>query len=276
MLGIILAMFMAMAYQSGHDCWFWGTSAARDGLTAVPVAAGELNFPVGGGAPGVGTQVYPKGNAIIRGVLCITEAIANLTEYRWHKTTDPNWTLDQFHKADQTADWVFDTLFGHCNYPIQKGDTLILEAANGNNAQGDWFAAFVDALGQARISGSPFGPIPANAQWVDFDSDTNSVADTITRTAIQPDDYNLERDATYTVWAGRCQMATGVFARLVSLTSDDRPMIPVSDTEICGGPVYWAPYGLKFTGLQGLYAEVLSAGAEASLFSLLISKDGGK
>lgn len=264
-----------MAYQSGHDCFFFGTSAARNGLTAVPVAAGETNFPVGGGAPGVGTQVYPKADALITGVVCVSEGIANLAEYRWHKTTDPNWVLDQFHKVDQTGDWVFENIFGHTTYPIFKGDTIVLEADNGNNAQGDWFAVAVDGTnsGNIRIMGQPPGPVPKGAQWVDFDSDTNSVADTVTRTAIQPDNYNLERDATYTVWAGRVSGATSVFSRLVSLTSDDRPLLINTDTEICGGPVFWKPYGLKFTGLQGLYADVLSAGAEAHVFSLLISKD---
>lgn len=262
-----------MAYESGHDSVFYGTSAARNGLQPVPVSAGEQNFPIGGGAAGVGTQVFPKADCTIIGVAAIDEAIANLAEYRWHKITDPNWTLDQFHKADQTADWDFDKIFGHCNYPVKKGDTIVLEADNGNNAQGDWFAMAFAMNDKARISGHPPGKIPKNATWVDFDSDTNSVADTVTRTAIQPDNYNLERDATYTVWAARCQMATGVFARLVSLSSDDRPMIPVCDTEICGAPVFYEPFGLKFTGLQGLYADVLSAGAEASLFSLLISKD---
>lgn len=262
-----------MAYESGHDCFFYGTSAARDGLTAVPVAAGEQNFPVGGGAAGVGTQIFPKTDARIRGVVCNTEGVANLAEYRWHKTTDPNWTLDQFHKTDQTGDWVFENVFGHCNYPIYKGDTIVLEADNGNNAQGDWFAAFVDANGGARLSGQPFGPVPEGYQWVDFDSDTNSVADTVTRTALQPDNYNLKRDKTYTVIGARVNMATGVFARLVSLTSDDRPLIINSDSEVCGGPVFWAPFGLKFQGLQGLWADVLSAGAEASVFSILMKED---
>lgn len=266
-----------MAYESGHDCAFFGTSAARNGLTAVPIAAGETNFSIGGGAPGVGTQLFPKQKSAVIGVVAIDEAIANLAEYRWHKITDPNWSLDQFHKADQTGDWVFDAVFGHCYYPVDRTDTIILEADNGNNAQGDWFAMCFDAMdkGDVKISGQPLGRIPKKAQWIDFDSDTNSVADTVTRTAIQPDNFNYEREATYTVWGGRMSQGTGsgMFGRLVSLSSDDRPLIINSDTEVCGGPVFWGPYGLKFSGLQGLYMDVLSDAAAATVVSLLISKD---
>lgn len=260
-----------MAYESGHDCFFYGTSAARNGLTAVPVAAGELNFPCGGGAPGTGTQIYPKADAIITGVVCVSEGIANLAEYRWHKTSDPNYTLDQFHKVDQTGDWVFENIFGHTNYPIFKGDTIVLDADNGNNAQGDWFAVAVQGANNALIHGQPPGPMP-KGQWVDFDTDANSVADTVTRVSLSPDSYNLNRDKDYVVYGGRLNMATGVFARLVSLTSDDRPLLINSDTEICGGYTWWAPFGLKFSGLQGLYADLLSAGAEAGVFSLYIAE----
>lgn len=260
-----------MGYKSGHDCIMWGSSAARDGLTACVIAAGETWWPANG-APAVGTQVFPKQDAAIIRAGWISEAVANADEYRWHTTDDPNWIRTSFFKADQTADWEYEKVMMPVNYYIKKGQAIALEIDNDANAQGEWLMMNIANKPDNEIKGVPWDGIPKSARWVDFDSAANSVADTVTRIGLTPVNFSFDREGVYRVYGVRAQSATGVLWRLVALDSDDRPGGPMCDTEICGASVFFKPFALEFNGLQGLWADILSAGAEASTWSILIDR----
>lgn len=264
-----------MTYQSGHDTILFGTSAARNGFTAVPVAAGFNEWPANG-APGTGTLVFNKQPCRITRAGVITEAIANIIAgadgWRIHTTNDPDWQSIAAFVQDQTAAWRVDNVLAPMDYPFAQGESLTMEIDNNNNAQGDWGIVCLDMNGQAKVHGAPPGNIPKDAQWVEFDSATNSVADTVTRTGLTPVSWVADRDAVYRVYAARVQAATGVAFRLVSLSSEDRPGGPISDTMIAGDAVYYTPFAVEVNGLQGFWGDILSAGAEASVWHLLIAR----
>lgn len=265
-----------MAYKSGHDTILFGTSAARNGLTEVPVAAGFTEWPANGAA-GVGTQVFAKEDCKITRAGLMTEAIANIIAgadgYRWHKTTDADWNRSEGFMTDQTVDWQVEGLMAAVTYPLLKGEALVVEVDNNNNAQGDWPIFNVDVGSKgARVHAGPFPGIPDNARWHKFDSANNSVADTVTRIGLTPVSFNLNREAVYRVYGARVQSASGLAFRLVALDSDDRPGGPMCDTMVIGKAVYFAPFGVEVNGLQGFWGDILSFGAEASNWDLLIAR----
>jgi len=261
-----------MAYESGHDSFFMGTTAQRNGLTPLLLAAGENNFP-GNGAPGVGNQVFPKNDCEVIGAFVISEAIANCDEYRFHTTNDPDWHRTMFNKADQTANWIWDSLVAKIRYKLMKGEAFQCELDNDNAAQLEIATFMIANKGDCDIAGQPFGAPPPGSFWAMVTGDTPTVGDTVTRSGLTFTNYTLDRTKTYKVYGARFWSADLYAYRLVTFISDDKPAGVGCDTEICGGPTYWKPFGLRFTGLQGLQADFVSEGADTVIGALLIAEE---
>lgn len=256
-----------MAYNSGHDTFFMGTTAARNGLTALTAAAGETNFTTQTN----GTVVVAKGDQSIIGAFLISEAVANIIAggvgWRWHNTTDPSWNHDIFHFADQTGDWSFERLVAMTNYPFK---TLTCEVSNNNNAQLEVATFLVAGKPGIEVSGQPFGIAPKGCRWAEVTAATATTADTVTRSQLNFTDYPLDPEKRYRVFAANMWAADLYAYRLVSMDSDDKPGGPGADTQILGGPTYWKPFGCEFSGLQGLWADFISEGADTVNGSVLI------
>jgi len=254
-------------YQSGHDTFFMGTTAQRNGLTLLNITAGENNFPSNGT-----NQVFAKDDCRVIGAHVITEAIANCDEYRWHTMNDADWNRVMFFKADQTADWNFPALVSKVNYAWKKGEAFQCELDNDNAAQLEILCVNVAVKEGADLAGEPFGVPPQGAFWTMVTAATATVADTVTRSALTFTNYSLDREKRYRVLGARFWSADLYSFRLISLDSDDAPGGPGCDTEICGSPTYWKPFGCEFSGLQGLFADFVSEGADTVIGAVLIQE----
>lgn len=254
-------------YQSGHDTLFMGTTAQRNGLTLLNVSAGEQNWPSNGT-----NQIFAKDNCNVIGAFVISEAIANCDEYRWHTMNDADWNRTMFHKADQTADWMFHSLVAKVNYAWAKGEAFQCELDNDNAAQLEIATFLIGTKGGVDVAGEPFGVPPQGSFWAMVTAASATVADTVTRSALTFTNYSLDREKRYRVLGARMWGADLYAFRLITQDSDDAPGGPGCDTEILGGAVYWKPFGCEFSGLQGLWADFVSEGADTVIGAVLIQE----
>lgn len=254
-------------YQSGHDTLFMGTTAARNGLTALNVAAGETNWPSNAAA-----NIWAKDDCKVIGTFVISEAIANCDEYRWHTSNDADWNRTMFNKADQTADWNFSSLVAKTSYSWKKGEQFNVELDNDNNAQLEILTTMVAVKPECDFGGEPFGVPPPGTFWAMVTGATATVADTVTRSALNFTNYALDREKRYRVYGARFWSADLYAFRLITVDSDDAPGGPGCDTEIAGGPIFWKPFGCEFSGLNGLWADFVSEGADTVIGAVLIGE----
>lgn len=260
---------------SGHDYVVFADSAAKAALTAVPIALGDVTYPANG-IPGVGTLVYPKEDCEIIGMTAISEAIANLDEYRMHVTRDPDWNRTSFNKRDQTGNLEFEQLIAPLKYQFIKGDSLTVELDNDTNAELNSVGIFIDKNGGGEISGRPFGPLPDKCHLVQVSATITNVVDQWGEGPLTFVNFNLDREKNYRVLGGKMFSVTGHHWRMVALggvDKDNKPGGPMSDTETCGSMIYWKPYGIEFSGLQGLNLQTLASATDSAQLGVLIIQE---
>lgn len=262
-----------MATGSGHDYIVFGDSVAvAAGLGAKPLAAGDNTYPSGA----TRILVFPKEDCSIIGMLAISEAIANLEEYRMHVTRDPDWNRTGFNKRDQTGILDWEQLMAFLNYQYIKGDSLTVELDNDNNAEFNSIGICIAKIAGAKVAGAPFGPTPPKTHWVSVTAGVTCIADTWVEGAVTFENFNLDREKSYRVLAAKWRGDTLHHFRLIALGGpdrDNRPGGPGSDSEIAGSTVFWAPYGIEFTGLQGLNAEFLATAADSAQGGVMLIQE---
>lgn len=102
-------------------------AAARNGLDGVAVAGGEDKYKHSG------DDLYTIGEGRIELATCVTAAIANFDEFRFHRTLESNWVHSRMFARDQTGAVDRHNLM-FLNHPFANGDILRAEADNGKCA----------------------------------------------------------------------------------------------------------------------------------------------
>jgi hypothetical protein len=244
-------------------------SVARNGLAGIAVAGGEDKYKVSG------DDLYTIGDGRVELASCVTAAIANLDEWRFHRTLDANWNHSRMFARDQTGAVDRHNLM-FTGYPFFNGDILRAEADNGNNAQ-------IESVGLALVYGdspqlslSP-PPIPRGAFWMQGAGGTAAVANTWVKSSMTWS-ATLNYNQLYRVLGMVAYSATGYWARLYykgsSPAKDWRPGCPMGDTAILSLPLY-GDFG-SFRGDQPPDVQVLCSGTDAAQYiDLLVLPLGG-
>lgn len=262
------------------DLIFMGSSADRSAAdVALPIAAGELQV-TGNGAPGTGTQWYPKANGAILGAFVRSETAA-MVECWFNKTTDPNRNKVR-HMAIQT-DPVGSQSINYLNYPIEIGSSIQAAGENAGNV--------LDVLGlYVAKRGGEYAPIPFSSQVlpagaipVRATSTFTHVADTVAEGTIVFDDFTPLRDVVYQIIGLSADSATGCGTRLRFLegtNKDDTPGVPCADTSTALEYAYYMGDFGSFKGQTPPRCQTIAVGADAvtNLFMILLPQgtQGGR
>ena len=252
------------------DTIVYHTSAARNGLTAVAIAAGETAYPANGVA-GTGTLVYVKEDGWVFAVGTETAAAANVAASRFHSTTDPDWLYwTQSPVTAQNATGSgFRARMMNCAYGVRKGEQVTAEVNNGNNAQ-------VDSVGVCIAKGSkppyysdiPPANLPPGVMLVYATTAHTNVANTWTEGPLTFTNYNLDRNKKYRIWGAAVDGATLYWARFAALDGEYRghyPGLPGADTAAGAiRPFVWSDDFPTFSGLNGMNVQLLSSGADTA------------
>jgi len=211
------------------DLIFMGSSADRSAAdVAIPIAAGETQV-TGNGAPGTGTQWYPKTDGAIVAAFVNSETAA-MVECRFHKTSDINYNklLTKHLQTDVLRTQILNKL----NYPIKVGDAI---EASGENAGAvmDLLGLYVSKGTAETITTEVPATLPAGAMIVRATSTFTHVADSVAEGTIVFDDFVPIRDKVYKIIGMAADSATGLGTRLRFLEGpnvNDCPGVPTADT----------------------------------------------
>jgi len=253
------------------DLVAFSESAARNGMAGITPAAGEQYYDFSG------DDLYIDEDRECFLACAVTEAIANLAEWRFHAKGDPNWNRSKGHMKDQTGA-VDLHLLAYLNQMFPKGSTINVEADNGNNAQLDTVLMFLAKRGQVPAVCGPVphaGMLPPNTDLVQIVGATTVTADTWSNCPLTFTNYTFNRDSMYeilgmmlhgeTMHAGRLRFKKG------SPNVDDHPGVPGGDTKLLNH-MFYGPFG-RFKGSNPPDLEALcSAGDTAQEGTLLIRK----
>lgn len=216
------------------DAVAFASSAARNGLVAVPVNSGEDHYSYST------NDLYPLADGGILAVVVITEAIANCAEWRLHRKKDPNWNRAEGFMRDQTGAPDLNNLILF-NDPITMGDTLTAEVDNGNNAQLETVLVLLYKATVPRITLAPPEMLPPKTTLVHVSGAQTLVADVWTNAALTFTDYNLDRDKRYKILGAMFHSATGHAWRLSykeGPNKEDHPGFVCGDTTIVNFMLY--------------------------------------
>lgn len=238
-------------------------SVARNGLDGI--AAIETDTLVT-----TGDDLEMDANGVVAWATLVTAAIANVVDWRFHRTLDPNWFRSNVFVRDQTGAIDYGKL-GFAGYPFSEGDVLNAEADNGNNAQVE---ALLLALGYPSAQFLLAPPtLPPGARWVDVTGGTAAVAGTWTKsTATFNETFN--RGQKYQVLGMIGYSATGYAMRLHHRGPkgnpwiEHRPGVPAGDTVLLCQPLY-GDFGW-FQGDKPPNLEVLCSGADGAQYASLL------
>lgn len=241
-------------------------SAARNGLDGIAAINQD-------GVVTSGDDLEVRGAGAVHMATCITAAVANFDEWRFHRSLDPNWNHSRTHFRDQTGAVDLHNI-QFLNYPFQSGDVLRAQADNGNNAQIEAVLLACVYGGNPMLSvGVPRFDIPAGAKWVNGVGGTTITAGALSNCTITWSE-SFNKDQVYQVLGMVGYSATGYAARLryrgKSPAIGYFPGVPVGDTSILNQPIY-GNFG-AFVGDQPPNVEFLgSAGDTAEYVALLIA-----
>lgn len=247
---------------------------ASGGDVACKLSLGE-NLYSGNGAAGAATQVYPRSDGVITAYFGISEDGA-LTNYRWHKTTDPNWAGGSVFLVGQTeiSSSGWHQMIARCSYPVLKGDVLEAVMTNGA-AKLDGPCFIIGYGGKPKVSPEPFGDIPEGAVWYEVTTAHTATADTWTAGNATFPELNLKRDKRYKIYGAVFSGATLEAYRFIAKTGDwagYRPGFIGGDTDLLNAPVFFSEPPV-FEGITGLQIDTLcSAGDTAGYGALLIQE----
>lgn len=259
-----------------YDLVAFMSSAARNGLTSVIVAAGEDVYQ------GAGT-VNLRGrfaNGRIIGGECISAAIANITGWRLHRTTDPNWCdPGALFSRDQTAA-VDARCWMPSNYKVAKDDLVNAQCGNTNNAQYEAILALIaDGPGRRACMGpgdAVISKLPEDSYWLRGAGTATAVAGqwtaapiTWTEVFTQSKRYRVHGLAIYgaNCYAGRLTIGSGPHQTY-------RPGCPGGDTATppADGAIYFSDPPI-FEGLNPPNIQYLASAADtAEVVHALVSE----
>lgn len=250
------------------------SSSGRNGNTNVVVAPGEDVYQGAGTA-----NLRGRFNGRVVGGQVISAAIANLTGWRFHRTTDPNWDDPGAVGArDQTAAPTRQNWLPR-KYQVGKDDLINAQCGNGNNAQYEAILLAI-AEGAGFRMGTELEPIvpslPDDAHWARAAGSATMVAGTWTNAPLtwqevfeQNRMYNLHGLAVYgaTMYAGRLNIPSGPHATY-------KPGVPGGDTATPpADSAFYFSEPVKFEGLNPPNLSGLCSGADTSqLVQALISR----
>jgi len=236
------------------------TKDLSGGDVDIVIAAGETHV-TGNGAPGAGTQWYPKANGAILGAASVGETAA-ATDVRFRKTNDPYWNhLLYLHLQTDAMPVDMITPF---NYPITTGDAIQCQGTGTNTLKtvGFWVA---------KNSGDKL-PVPVRTDFpaltraVEVTTTITCVADTVTTGTLTFGDFTPERDVVYRIVGLAADMATGHFMRLQFLEGpnvNDRPGVPVTDTAVALDRAWYGDFG-SFKGQTPPQVQCVAEGADSA------------
>jgi len=242
-------------------------SAARDGLAGVAGAAGENLYAVSG------DEITIRSDGVIFMAQCVTAAIANFDEFQFHKKTDAEWVHSRQFVRDQAGVMTPNSLM-RLAYPVSKGDVIVAEADNGNNAQIEAVLLWIAYGSSPQLTTDPAG-IPTGARWIQGAGGTAAVAATWTQSTMTYD-YNFKNDKKYQVLGMVAHSATGYAVRLKYKGGSSwlgyGAGIPMGDSNILTQPIY-GDFG-TFEGLTPPDIEVLCSGTDAAQYVDLLIVEG--
>lgn len=266
--------------MAGHfDTVVFGSAAARNGLTAVPVCAGETAYAANG-ISGTGTLVFMKEDGWIFNAGWITAAIANSDQFRFHVTTDPDWNyFDNVFAVDQTSAVApFDMRMARMHYGVRKGEQLTVECDNNNNNQAEHIGLnIMKGDKPPYYSSQPPANLPPGVEIVMATSAHTHTANTWTEGALTFTNYNLDRNKSYKIWGACVTGATLYWARFAALEGEYRGHYPgLPGADIAAGtfaPFVWSDDFPTFSGLNGINVQNLSSGADtATVWAIAIQE----
>jgi hypothetical protein len=244
---------------------------ASGGDVSNKLSLGETLF-TGNGAAGTATIVYPRAKGNITFISGQSEDAA-LVNWRFRDQANmQNWTGGTVFQGGQTEACEIDKRIARCNIPVDTGSQLVSTITNAA-AKLDGIVLGIGKNGRMpKISGSPFGPLPPGAMWVEGTTAHTSTADTWVQGAVTLPDYTLDRQRRYAILGVAVHGASLMAWRLRGYTGDNAPGSIGGDTDQLNCPVFFDAPHPTFHGKDGFKLETLcSAGdtASAGMYLLL-------
>lgn len=250
----------------GWDLVAFHESVACNGLDYKAPAAGETYYTVNG------DDLKTRGSGAVKFASCITAAIANFDEWRFHRTLDPDWVHTRMFHRDQTGALSNNDVM-YLNYLFGNNENIRAQADNGNNAQVESIAlGMAYGMDPMFSVGMPTFQIPEGAAWVQGTGATTVTANTWSNATITWA-KNFKQEATYRILGMVGYSATGYLGRFKfkadSPTKGFAPGGFIGDTAILSLPCY-AKFG-SFKGANPPSVEMLcSAGDTAQYIDMLV------
>lgn len=236
------------------------TTDLSGGDVDIVITAGETQVS-GNGAPGTGTQWYPKANGAILGAASCGETAA-ATDIRFRKTTDAKWNhLLYLHL--QTAAMPYN-MISPCNYPITTGDAIQAQGTGTNTLKTVGFYVAKKPTDKVPTQTQPDN-LPPGTMMVEATSTFTHVADTIATGTIVFSDWTPTRDQVYGIVGMAADSASGHFTRLQFLegpNKDDVPGVPTTDTAVALDRAFWGDFG-EFKGQTPPNCSTVAEAADA-------------
>lgn len=247
------------------DLIAWGNgAAARNGLTAMPVNTGEDLFKIN-----AANFLVAPSNKYLIACLAQTAAIANLAQWRIHKTDDADWLdFGSLNGRDQTGAYT-PAILPRISYPFEMGKQLACELNNGNNSQVDSIIGFISDKPDEKLmfGNSGFYNLPPGYSIHRFTGATTVTAGVMSNVPLTAVTFNPDDNAVYHIAGALGLAATGLYGRLQHRqggTQGIRPGFLVGDIATPDvGMWTWQDYG-TFTGDQYPLVQHCSVAADTA------------
>ena len=240
---------------------FGNAAAARDGLTAMPVNTGEDFY----NTIAVNQLEIPQ-DMVLRAAGLFTSTIANLLQWRLHRTDESNW--NDFGTWGMRDDGVgFPTDYPVLmTKPLPKGSKLACEANNTNNAQVDNILMFLSKGMEPLTFGNQWRSqhMEKGYEPFRFTGGTTLVAGVLGDVPLTAITFDPEPKGIYHIAGATGIDATGGGGRMkhrLGGTQNVRPGFLVGDDALPNcSTVTWQDFG-RFTGDQYPIIQHLSSTA---------------
>lgn len=247
--------------MAGWDLVAFYESAARNGLAGIAAIEHDEHIVSG-------DDLEVRDNGFVAMVQCVTAAIANFDEWRFHRSLDPNWVHSRSAVRDQTGGVDYGRV-RFLKYPFNDGDVLNVEADNTNNAQVE-AALLALAYGvDPNLTQMP-NALPVGARWVLATGATAAVAGAWKKSTTTFSE-SFDKNKVYKILGMLAYSDTMYACRLQHRSGDmveHRPGVPGGDTAILCSPLYG--YFGSFKGDKPPQLEVLASGTDAAQYAELL------
>lgn len=233
-------------------------SAARDGLDyLIPCLPAALE-PI---ATYNGDNMRLSRPTNLLGAVCISEAEANVVDWRIKRATDPNWL--HFNHAIKCDDGDLEpdvvAHIGAMQYPLAVNDNLICQVDNGNNAQLETVICYFGQPGDISLVPLPFNKV------IEGTATGTLVVDTFTDCGEITWSEEFDAAKVYKIVGMSGYSATGHAFRL-NLTANgilNKPGTIAGTTVLAGQHLIWGNLG-AFAGTTPPSLEFLANTADTA------------